>query len=203
MRKIAIICAAVFALSLPARSQDLSAFPDTASATPSPSPAPSPGFSLDPADREPWQIEMGYQYQHMSLLGQKFHTNGYHTDVVRYISNWYGLEGTAAMGFGNTGGTIHRDAKSLFLGGGPRLALYSNRRFEPWAHALVGWEHFRFTQSSILGSNSALGFMAGGGVDYKIGTNLSWRIQADFLGSHFGNVVQKNYSFGSGFVLNF
>jgi hypothetical protein len=204
MRKLFIICGALLCLSWTASAQDLSAALEASAATSAPTVAePYPSFSLAPSDRDPWQVEVGYQYQHFNLLGQNFHTHGFNSDVTRYINNWYGIEGTAAVGFGNAGGVYHLDAKSLFLGGGPHISMLNGKRLEPWVHALVGWEHLRFTQSSTVGSNGALGFMAGGGVDYKFGTNLSWRIQADFLGSHFGDAIQKDYSFGSGLVLNF
>jgi hypothetical protein len=94
-------------------------------------------------------------------------------------------------------------ANSLFIGSGPHIAAYSASRFEPWLHVLVGVEHFRFTQGSVLGNNSALGFMGGGGVDYKLNRILFWRIQGDFIGSRFGSATQANYSFGSGLVINF
>jgi hypothetical protein len=171
------------------------------------SPASEPGApaSFSPPSREPWQLGIGYQYQHYQVLGQTFHNNGFNTDLTRYVTDWFGLEGTVAMGFGgDTGAPLHLNAKSLFVGGGPHIAIYNSSRLEPWGHVLVGLQHFRFTQTgSGLGSNSALGFMAGGGVDFKIGARVYWRIQGDYVGTHFQGATQKNYSFGSGFVFNF
>jgi len=171
------------------------------------SPASEPGApaSFSPARREPWQLGIGYQYQHYQVLGQSFHNHGFNTDITRYVTDWLGLEGNVAMGFGgNTGAPLHLDAKSLFVGGGPHIAIYNSSRLEPWGHVLVGLQHFRFTQTGgILGSNNALGIMAGGGVDIKFGSRVSWRIQGDYIGTHFQSAMQTNYSFGSGFVLNF
>jgi hypothetical protein len=93
--------------------------------------------------------------------------------------------------------------KSLFLGAGPHIAIENGSRFEPWIHGLVGWEHFRFTQSATLGSNSALGYMLGGGVDIRLKPRVYWRFQADYLGTHFNSGLQLNYSTGTGILLYF
>jgi opacity protein-like surface antigen len=194
-----VICGALLCLSLTASAQDSAAALDTSST------AAEPGMPAEysPTDREAWQLDVGYQYQHYKVLGQTFHDQGYHVGVTRYLSNWYGIEADAVMGFGHTSTPLNLVAKSFFVGGGPHISIYRTKRLEPWTHALVGWQHFRFSQSSTVGSNSALGFMAGGGVDYKISDALSWRIQGDFIGSHFQNTIDKNYSFGTGVVLNF
>lgn len=201
MHKLLLLCGAVLCLSLTAMAQDAPAALDASS----PASEPAVPAALNPSDREPWQLGIGYQYQHYNVLGQTFHNNGFNTELTRYLNDWFGVEGTIAMGFaGNTGAPLKLKAKSLFLGGGPHVALHNNSRFEPWVHVLVGWQHFRFTQTAkLLGSNSALGFMGGGGVDYKLRERVYWRIQADYIGTHFQSTRQSNYSFGSGLVFNF
>ena len=93
--------------------------------------------------------------------------------------------------------------KTLFLGAGPHLAIVNASRFEPWVHGLVGWEHLRYTQTATLGSNSALGYVLGGGLDFKLNPKIFWRVQADYVGTHFQSDLQSNYSFGTGIVLHF
>ena len=89
-------------------------------------------------------------------------------------------------------------------GGGPHISLYNSSHFEPWVHVIGGWERFRFTQSATVGVNSHAAFMAGGGLDYKIGGGrLYWRVQGDYIGANFGPSFTTNYSFGTGLVLNF
>jgi hypothetical protein len=109
-----------------------------------------------------------------------------------------GVEGTAIMGFGSTNTTPSAKAKSLFIGGGLHAALNERGRFEPWIHGLVGREHSRTAPS-----NSGLGFMGGGGVDFRIGSSFSWRVQGDFIGTRLNSLMQSGYSFGTGVVLNF
>jgi hypothetical protein len=200
MRKLSILCAALFCLSLTASAQD-SAGAFDASDTASEPAAPA---SLIPADREPWQLGVGFQYQQYNVLGLKFHNFGYKADVTRYLNNWFGIEGTAVTGFGHVGSNPRLDAKSFFIGGGPHVSLFNSNHFEPWVHVIVGWEHFRFTQTTTLGSNSHAAFWGGGGVDYKIGNGrLYWRVQGDYIGTNLGNGLTNNFSVGTGLVLNF
>jgi hypothetical protein len=201
MRKLSVLCVALFCFSLTASAQDSTAAFDASTSASEPA-APA---SLIPADREPWQLGAGFQYLQFNVLGQKFHDFGYQADVTRYLNNWFGVEGTAIAGFGNIGGSSpSTDAKSFFIGGGPHISVYNSNHFEPWVHVVVGWERFRFTQSATLGDNSHAAFMAGGGLDYKIGGGrLSWRVQGDFIGTNVGPGVSTNYSFGTGLVLNF
>src|SRR5258708_35725052 len=161
MRKLSILCAALFCLSLTASAQDSSAAFDTTNSASEPA-APA---SLIPADREPWQLGVGFQYLHFNVLGQSFHNLGYQADITRYLNNWFGVEGTTIAGFGHTGTSPRLDAKSFFIGGGPHISLFNSNHFEPWVHVIAGWERFRFTQSSTLGSNSHAAFLAGAGGD--------------------------------------
>jgi hypothetical protein len=158
------------------------------------------------------QLGIGYQYQNYNVLGRKVHTNGINTDVSIHIFDLItgasarlavAAEGTAAVGFGNTGGVPNLDAKSLFLGGGPHISLENSGRIEPWVHALPGWQHFRFTQSTALGSNSTFGFMTGGGLDIRLGSSSYWRVQADYIGTTFASSEQSSYSVGSGIIFYF
>jgi hypothetical protein len=200
MRKSLILCVALLSISVTASAQDSSAALDMSSSESMPA-APAP---LIPADREPWQLGVGFQYLHFAVLGQTFHDFGYQADVTRYFSNWFGLEGTAIAGFGHTDANSNVDAKSLFLGGGPHVTLWNTAHLEPWVHVLAGWERFRFTQGSAFGVNSHAAFMAGGGLDYKIGSGrLYWRVQGDFIGTNVGPSFSKNYSIGTGLVLHF
>jgi hypothetical protein len=201
MRKLLILCAALFCISLTASAQDSTAAFDASNSASEPA-APA---SLIPADREPWQLGLGFQYLHFDVLGQHFHEFGYQAGVTRYLTNWFGVEGTAIAAFGHAGSSPSITANSIFLGGGPHISLHNSNHFEPWVHVIAGWERFRFTQSAILGSNSHAAFLAGGGLDYKIGSgHVFWRVQGDFLGTNIGGSgFSKNYAIGTGLVLNF
>lgn len=203
MRKFYVLCAALFCLSLTASAQDSTAAFDAASPASEPA-APAAPASLIPADREPWQLGALFQYQQFNVLGMKYHNYAFQADVTRYLNNWFGLEGTAITGFGHAGTGSTVDAKSLFLGGGPHVSILDTRHLEPWAHVLVGWERFRFTQGATFGVASHAAFMAGAGLDYKIVEGrLYWRVEGDFIGTNPGPSLNANYSFGTGLVVNF
>jgi hypothetical protein len=163
-------------------------------------------------DRGRLQIAIGYQYQHFNVLGRSFHDHGYNADLSYHVFDLitgasarlaFAAEGTATAGFGRSAGTPTVVANSVFLGGGPHLSIVSSGRIEPWVHVLPGWQHFRFTQTSTLGSNGAFGFMAGGGLDFRLAGQLFWRVQADYIGTHFQSNLQSNYSLGSGVAFYF
>jgi hypothetical protein len=163
-------------------------------------------------DRGCFDIGFGYQFQHYSVFNRSFNDNGYNVDVGMHLVDWLtgaegrltvGLEGTTAFGFGHTGGSPNLDAKSLFVGAGPHVAVQSRSRLEPWVHVIPGLQHFRFTQTATIGSNNAFGFMCGGGLDVRIQRGLYWRVQGDYIGTLFQSDIQSNYSFGTGLIVYF
>jgi hypothetical protein len=165
---------------------------------------PRPRYNYDLTE---WQVAIGYQYNRINLLGTPFNTNGLNTSVVRFFGRWIGLEGQVGLGFGNTGAATvppSLTAKSVFAGGGPRLALRGGSRIEPWVHVVVGVEHFRFTQTGgLLNSNTALGGVGGGGIDFRLTPHTAFRTEADFLATRFFSTNQRHFQIVSGLVLNF
>jgi hypothetical protein len=163
-------------------------------------------------DRGCFDLGIGYQFQHFNVPGTTFHNNDYNVNFGMHLFDWVtgaggrltaGIEGAVTAGFGgHAGGNPAVPVKSVFLGAGPHIAIESRSRFEPWIHGLAGWERLRL-QTATVGASSALGFMVGGGVDIKLAPPISWRFQADYLGTTFQSSLQSNYSFGSGIILHF
>jgi hypothetical protein len=156
----------------------------------------------------PWQLAIGYQYNRDNLLGSPFNTHGVNFSLTRFFGRWLGVEAEAGVGFlGNTGQTSvppNLDVKSVFAGAGPKLAFRNHNRFEPWAHVLVGIEHYRFSQTAgVLGSNNALAGPAGGGVDVYFTPHLAFRGEADAVGSRFFSTNQRSFQIIGGLVYNF
>jgi hypothetical protein len=208
MRKFLVVCGAVLFLSL----TSAAATDPPTSPEPSAQAAPAGFFS---AERGRFEVGINYQFQRYQVFGSNFDNNGILSsfnvhlfDPLTSVS-WRitaALEGAVGAGFGgHTGGTPNLEVKSVFVGGGPRLAFESGSRLEPWAHLLVGWQHLRYTQTPTLGSNSAFGFMVGGGVDIKLIRSVYWRVQADYLGTHFPppQTIQNNLSVGTGPIVTF
>ena len=155
----------------------------------------------------PWQIAIGYQYTRHNLFGTPFNTHGVYVSLVRYFGRWFGVEAQVGTGFlGRTGqGTNppNLGAKSLLVGGGPRLAYRNHGRYEPWAHFVCCLEHFRFPQVGMLGSNSALAGAAGGGLDVHLNPRVAFRFEADALGSRFFSTNQRSFQAIAGIAWSF
>jgi hypothetical protein len=157
---------------------------------------------------EPWQIEIGYQFNRDNLLGSPFNTNGVNISVARYFRTWFAAEAQLGAGFTHdTGGTTippNLVAKSLFVGAGPRVVYRNRSRYEPWAHVLVGLDHYRFTQSGgLLGSNSSFGLTPGGGVDVYLTPSIAVRGEVDEVFSRFFGTNQRSFQAVGGLVFNF
>jgi hypothetical protein len=153
------------------------------------------------------QVSLGYQFNRINLTGSPFDTNGLNASFVRYFGRRMGAEAQVGLGFGNTGATTappNLTAKSVFAGGGPRLALRGHGPIEPWVHGIVGMEHFRFSQTSgVLGNNTALAAVGGGGIDFRFNPRASFRVEGDWLGSRFFSVNQRSFQVVTGLVFNF
>jgi hypothetical protein len=168
-----------------------------------------PGYSsADQHNYDPWQIAIGYQYNRDNLFGNPFNTHGVNISAARYFGRWFGVEAQLGTGFlGNTGSNSvppNLSAKSLFVGAGPRVSYRNRGRYEPWAHVVVGLEHFRFPQNGgMLGSNSALAGAAGGGLDVYLTPNVAFRTEMDFVGSRFFSTTQRSFQVVGGIVISF
>jgi hypothetical protein len=208
MRTFLVVCGAILFLSLTsAAATDPPSFPE-----PSAQAAPAGFFATE---RGRFEVGINYQFERYREFGSNFDNNGilgsFNVHVFDPLTSvsWRltaALEGAAGAGFGGqTGGTPNLAVKSVFVGGGPRLAIESAARLEPWVHLLVGWEHLRYTQTTTLGSNSAFGFIAGGGADIKLYRSIYWRVEADYLGTHFppAPAIQSNLSVGTGPIITF
>src|SRR2546428_166567 len=93
--------------------------------------------------------------------------------------------------------------KIILLGGGPILTRRTDSRIELWVHGLAGGSHFRFTQTSGPGSANALGLVAGGGADWKLGPRTHLRAQGDYLATRFFSTFQHSFQIKGGLVFNF
>jgi len=81
---------------------------------------------------------------------------------------------------------------------GPRVsATFGKAR--PFAQLLVGLA--RVNENGLTENPLATG--AGGGVDYKIFHNFSWRVQGDYLHTHYLNASQNNLRVSTGLVFRF
>ena len=88
---------------------------------------------------------------------------------------------------------------------GPRINVLRRGKVTPFAHVLLGrvWAADGIT----LGSVTAFGIAAGGGIDLRVSRHIAIRLgQAEYLLTKFAdgnNNRQNNFRFGTGIVLRF
>ena len=203
MRHTCLLLAAFLALPVIAAAQG----PAGAGAGGSPR-GSSKHSAFSSSDLSRWQLSVGYQYNRINLLGVPFNTDGVNVTVTRFFTSWFGLDGQLGTGFlGNTGNTSNPPnlgVHSLFVGGGPRIAIRGRSRFEPWVHATAGLQDFRFTQTAgILGSNHGFGVTAGGGIDITLSQHMGLREEADIIETNLFSTYQRHFQVVSGIVFNF
>ena len=82
---------------------------------------------------------------------------------------------------------------------GPQINL-SKGKLKPYVHGLVGVSH----GTSPGFTDTVLGFALGGGLDLKVSDRISVRlVQADYLGTRYGDFTQNNIRLSGGLVFHF
>jgi len=166
-------------------------------------PAEAVPASPDPkstyGDRGDWQLALG-----VSLL--RFRSSVYYatavgtdTSVTYFASDWLGVEGKIITAFAPTI-YLNEHVKYLSYGAGPKIA-WRRRKWEPWAHTIVGGVHIQ--PQTAGNSTSGLGLQAGGGVDYRILSNLSARVGVDWVGTRMFGQWQNSGQANVDVVLHF
>jgi opacity protein-like surface antigen len=208
MRKSVLLCGILLLLSVAAAARDN--LSELAAAPLETAPLPASPQVLGSAGLTDWQISIGYQFTRLNMPAVKglsaftVNDHGLNISFTRFLNSWAGLEGEVGDGFGSASVAVIPSARSLFVGGGPRLAYRGHRRYEPWVHGVVGMEHFRFTQTATAyGSNTALGYLVGGGMDYHLNQRVAIRIQGDYLGTRLFSANQGHWQVVAALVFNF
>jgi hypothetical protein len=96
-------------------------------------------------------------------------------------------------------GFFRSGVKQYNIVGGPRIST-SIGKWRPFVHAMAGIRH---VDSNTLVYNPIL-IDIGGGADYKLPfKNFSWRVQGDYMHSHYGSANQNDYRASTGVVWRF
>jgi opacity protein-like surface antigen len=136
------------------------------------------------------EVSGAYSYQRRSGLNY----NGWHGSIDFPLRGWIGIEGSVSglyksLHYGASGGDPAQDYNfALYhILIGPLLSYRNTGSFTPFAHALAGAWHSRFSTDSpyvFIQSQTYQGFALGigGGLDLRINDMLALRmIQADYL----------------------
>ncbi|HXW55815.1 MAG TPA: hypothetical protein VEJ67_08715 [Candidatus Cybelea sp.] len=167
-----------------ALSEGPSASPD---ALPAPDPAPPqpPQGVYGVFPKYDWEASVGYQYvRFYEVPGTTENTNGYQGSVVYYPEDLVGAEGELS------GGVASGSTSRLFFGGaGARVRWSGSRKYQLWAHGLVGLAGM--SPKTLYGSSHAFGYELGAGVDIKAhATHWSFRAEGDADGTFYFGTYQ-------------
>jgi opacity protein-like surface antigen len=85
---------------------------------------------------------------------------------------------------------------------GPRVSLTIGK-VTPFAQALFGGAHTIANGTSFSNSDTSFGTAVGGGMDFRLGKTIAWRVQGDYLQTHFFGSSQNNLRISTGLVVRF
>lgn len=177
-----------------------------ANATPSAIPVPAepsakPKYGVF-GDRDDYRWQLGVGFEYLRFQSSAFNANmvGLNTTLTYYTNSWFGVEGSAITGFGPTVFDSNNHAKIFGGAGGIRIGG-RRARWEPFGHAQVGGSHLE--PQTANGGKGGLLALAGGGVDFRVHSRLSFRGEVDWVYTGFFSQSQNNFQVIGGAVLHF
>jgi hypothetical protein len=178
-----------------------------ASAAPLPDPIASPApaaqhgagvFAVFPEYQ--FEIYAGYTYfRFYAVPNVTLNMNGFNFAMAYYFRDWMAADGEFVATFGSQSGESTKFAMGM---GGVRFRWTGPRGLELWAHGLAGGSHF--LPQTPYGSQEALGFEAGGGVDViPPHRRVGIRLQGDMVGTRYFGTYQYSPKISAGVVYKF
>lgn len=175
--------------------------PSTLFAAPAPAatPAPQPKFLYGGRDDYRWQLGLGATLVNFRSSIFNASAVGIKTSLTYYTNDWFAIEGNVSAAFAPQ--IFDREhVKLLIYGAGPKIA-WRQKRWEPWAHAILGGAH---EQPQTAGnSRNTYSIQAGGGADYRWNPRLSFRLEGDYIRTGFFKQSQNNLQVAGGIVFHF
>jgi opacity protein-like surface antigen len=168
-------------------------------ASPAPAPSPDPKFVYGGRDDFRWQLGIGVDLLRFESSIFTASAVGVNSSVTYFTNDWFGIEGKVSTGFAPEI-YDHEHVKLLVYGAGPKIA-WREKKWEPWAHAIVGGSH---EQPQTAGhSRNTFAVEAGIGTDYRFNPRFSARLEIDWLHSGYFSQTQNNFELAAGLVFHF
>ena len=170
-------------------------------AAPAPEPAATPRYIFGERDDYRWQLGVGFAFMRFQSSVLDSSMVGLNTTLTYYTNSWFGVEGDTVETF--SPGTYGAGAyHAKFFGGAGGFRIGGRRaKWEPWAHALVGGSHLQ--PQTAAGGRNALMAKAGVGVDYRVHSRLSLRVETDWVYTAYFSQSQNSVQAMAGVVLHF
>jgi opacity protein-like surface antigen len=185
-------------LAKPASALEAPLVPTAPDAADPAAPAPRPRF-LYANDIVRWELGFGVNWIRFRSSIFNASAVGVKTSLTYFTNDWLGLEGNVSAAFAPE--IFDREhVKLLVYGVGPKIA-WRERKWSPWAHALVGGAH---EQPQTVGhGKNAFAVQLGGGVDYNVNSRFAGRLEGNYIRSSFFSQSQDNFQLGAGIVIHF
>jgi opacity protein-like surface antigen len=161
--------------------------------------APEPKYVYGSRDDFRWQLALGVSV--LRFRSSIFYATGVgtNTSVTYFTNEWFGVEGSIITAFAPTV-YLNEHVKYFSYGAGPKIA-WRARKWEPWAHTVIGGVHIQ--PQTAGNSSSGFGLQVGGGADYRIFPHLSARVGLDWLRTHLFGEWQNSAQANADIVLHF
>lgn len=140
------------------------------------------------------EVYLGYSFLNGDTLSK---ASGFELALMGNVNQWIGLKADLTGNYKATGGLHAREYNMLF---GPQINSGGDR-INLFAHGLFGVAHF---SSDVGPSDTSVGWVLGGGADYKLNDRFAWRVaQLDYHGAHVFSTTQKDFRFSTGLLYRF
>jgi opacity protein-like surface antigen len=166
---------------------------------PAAEPAAMPRYIFGERDDYRWQLGVGFAYMRFQSSVIDSNMIGLNTTLTYYTNSWFGVEAESITTF--SPGTIGPYHVKFFGGAGGFRIGGRRAKWEPWAHALVGGTHLQ--PQTAAGGRNALMAQAGAGVDYRVHSRLSLRLEGDWIYSNYFSQTQNSIQAVVGVVFHF
>jgi hypothetical protein len=165
------------------------------------------------------ELSLGYNYIRLgNAYPETRNLNGLEFSAFVNATSWLAVGGEFIAGFGTHSFTVSFftkadiDSQRYVYVFGPRVTIWHNRQFRVFAEALAGGAladaqlsvQSPFSSISRNVSDDSFATALGAGFDWRIAKHVSWRIvQADYLGTDFGNHWQNNFTASTSIAYSF
>jgi hypothetical protein len=184
-----------FALATPLAAASLAA----SSAIPADPAVPAPKYVFGSRDDYRWQLGIGLEFFRFRSNLINASMVGENTTLTYFTNDWFAVEGSLLTAFAPT---IYDREHVKYFSGAAGIRIGSRRaRWEPWGHGEVGMGHLQ--PQTAGNSRNALTALAGIGVDYRVHSRLSFRVEGDWVYTKFFSQNQNNFQGVAGIVLHF
>lgn len=156
-------------------------------------------------------VFFGYSYYNTNLSsGGRSNTNGWDASVEGKMLPWVGFVADFDAHYGSQsftappcpttpGCSTNADFTEHNYLFGPRVSV-SIAKIRPFAEAMFGAGHVHVNG---ITSDTSFATAVGGGLDYKLLPLLAWRVQGNYVHTHFFSATQNNVRLSTGIVIHF